>query len=217
MTWTNPKDDLRILLSDGPTDKPSWKKQCIGNKDGINVYFKTFEFRRVTNLQTSTYPFGVFVNDAQVVVDGDHMESGEFKLHVAPHEGDRVEASYYSQWFTDNELDLFLRMACSSLGLGDSYSGIEQGLRPAALKYASADAYQELSLRFAKMISERYRAEDLPKEQLRTTIDSYAKLSAQIRKDAIQLRDDFYKRQGRAYAPAFGTISGNVKEVKPNR
>ena len=215
--WTTAVDDLRLILSDGPTDKPSWKKACVGVKDGVNVYFKTFEFRRLTDLSVVAPSSGVYVNDIPVVVTSDNKEVGEFQLAVAPIEGDRVEASYYSQWFLDTELTLYLRFACSALGLGPDYSNIPDGLQPSAIKYASADAYQELSLRFAKMLSERYRMEDLPQDQLRATIDSYAKLSAQMRKDAIQLRDDFYKRQGQSFAPIFGTIVGNVRDVKPNR
>jgi hypothetical protein len=52
LTWTVTSAailSLQTLLNDGPTDKLGYLKPPVGDINGTNVQFKTFEFRRVTN------------------------------------------------------------------------------------------------------------------------------------------------------------------------
>jgi len=214
MTWSTAVQDIRALLSDRSVDKFAWKKRVVGITDGVNTRFKTFEFRRVSPFVGATLPIGIFVNDLAVTVASESLVTGEFVLSVAPTEGSRIEATYYHQWFEDDQLQVFLTRGAEFLGYTD-YTTIEQGLRPACSEFAKAEAYIELSVRYARMLSESFMMEDLPKESTKAAMESYQKLADMCRKNAELLMKNFYTRQGRSLAPNFGSIAGNVRPVNP--
>lgn len=210
MSWTTAVNDLRALLSDQGTDRLRWRKKCLGFANGTNLVFKTFEKRRVTGSLL------VYVNDVLATTTAMADDTGEFTLQTAPAEGARIEASYYVQWWTDTQLQGFLTNGTRFLGLGTDYTQVPDGFINAVLKYAAADAYQELSVRYAEMVSEQYRMEDMPKDALKVTIEGFQKSAAQYRKEATDLRNDFYTRQGETNAPTWDSISGDAHNVEPN-
>jgi hypothetical protein len=219
VSWTTSTDDLRKLLSDGPTDKYFYRKKVFGDINGTNKNFKTFEFRRVTNFVTEpggTF-LGVYVNSTKVTATADDYATGEFTLTTAPVDGSRVEATYYAQWFLDSELDEFLTTGSQWLGRGSTVSNIEDGLQPAVLKYASGEAYQKLSLRWVQHMSETYRLEDAVDPKTNQIVDPYDKASIAFKKEAEVLRDDFYKRQGQYLSPLNKSLAGRVREIAPKR
>lgn len=217
MSWTNGLSELRTILSDGAADKLRHRKAVLGVTNGTNKRFKTLEFRRLTTFVSASVPYGAYVNGVLAAVTADDLASGEFALNTAPAAGDTVEATYYIQWFTDAELTVFLNSASQWLGLGDSFSVVDSGLRSAASKYATADAYQKLALRWTEFLSETYRAEDAQADVVKAAIDSYAKLAEMFRKEAYKSRDQFYSRQGQALAPRFLSVAGNVSDPVPKR
>ncbi len=216
MSWATSTTDLRRLLSDGSTDKLKHRKRVLGQINGANTVFKTFEFRRVTDLSTATAPFGVYVDGSAVAVSSDDLSVGEFTLASAPLDGSVVEATYYNQWFNDSELDGFLLSAANWLGFA-SASAIVEGLRPAAIHYAAQEAYMKLSLRWAEHLSETYRLEDAPADQTMDVVESYKDLAEFMHKKSVDLRDQFYTRQGRNLQPISTSILGNVRDVVPKR
>jgi hypothetical protein len=219
MSWTSAITDLRTLLSDGPTDRPRFRKLVIGRQDSSNKFFKTFEIRRVTNFATvaPTSKLGVYVNSTKVTVSSDDIELGIFELAAAPTNNDSVEAVYYYQLFLDSELTSFLNNANFWLQSSASFSEIPDGLRVAALKYAQHDAYQKLSLKFADSTSGVFRLEDMPDIKLESAIKTYKDLSDNLLESAKMLRDDFYSRSGKQNQPYFSSIAGRVSRVEPNR
>lgn len=216
MTWTNSVSDLRTQLSDGPTDKLRYRKRCFDQANGVNKIFKTFEFRRLTNFTSAVAPEGVYVDGVASAVTSDSPLIGEFELAVAPTDGKIVECTYYIQWFLDTELTVFLQMAANWLGAADTNS-IPEGLKPSALKYACADAYQKLALRWAEHISETYRLEDGQDPKRMDIVESYRKAGLDSRKEAEKMRDIFYTRQGRNLQPLFGSIPGKLSDPMPKR
>jgi hypothetical protein len=221
MTWGTPSLDLRTLLSDGPTDKVRYRKKVFGELNGTNKSFRTLEFRRLTNFTTAVAPLGVWLNGsllAAASVSVDYIESGDFNLVTAPVDGDRLEASYYIQWFTDTEISQFLRLGTNWLGLNDDYTGLLEGLRPAVLKYAASEAYQKLALRWAESIQETFLLNDATNDKTRFAIvDQYRKSAEVFRKDAEAVRDDFYSRSGQQKQPLFASIAGAATDVQPKR
>lgn len=216
MTWTTAEENLRSLLSDGPTDKLQWRKNLLGNPDGENLNFKTFENRRTADLFDETLapdPQGVFVSGVRITGGTDYPDIGQIILSVAPEATESIEATYYSQWFIDSELSEFLQTAINWLGTG-TVLNTQEGLRPAALKYAAAEAYQKLALRWAQNFSDVYKMQDQDPEQ--RPIQNYMDLSKALRDDATATRDEFYKRQGRALQPLSATVIGKVSGVAPN-
>jgi len=220
MSWTAPITDLRTQLSDGATDKLRYRKQVLGKIDGVNTLFKTLEFRRVTDFTTATGRFGVYINGVQQLttdISADIIETGEFEMLVAPTNGQRLEATYYVQWFTDAEIDIFLRLACNWLAKGDDYLQIEQGLRPSAIAYAQGEAYEKLALRWSERLSETYLLQDQIDKDRFALADMYQKWGAEFKKQASVMRKDFYSRSGQNEQPSWGSIYGGVQDPVPKR
>ena len=220
MSWTTGVADLRLKLSDTPIDKLRAFKRVFGQIDGVNKVFKTFEYRRVTDFTTAAAPLGIYKNQVRLsagAIASDDLGTGFFELVTAPAAGDVLEASYYVQFFLDSNLEDFLRLSTSWLGLGIDHTVIPSGLQPAALQYASAEAYQKLAMRFAEHASETYRLEDSPDVQRFKLVDEYKRMSEDCRKEATVLRDQYYTRQGQSLQPLFAVNRGNVRDVAPPR
>jgi hypothetical protein len=220
MSWTTSLTDMRLKLSDGSQDKLRAFKRVFGQIDGSNRVFKTFEFRRVTDFTSAAAPLGIYKNQVRLTaadVSSDDLTTGYFTLTVAPQSTDVIEATYYLQFFYDSELQGFLRLSTNWLGLGDDYTGIPEGLRPAALQYACGEAYQKLAMRFAEHLSETYRLEDSPDGDRFRLVDEYKRMAEDCRKEGQNLRDQFYTRQGQSLQPLFGVNLGRVRNVEPSR
>jgi len=233
MSWTSAESDLRTQLSDNSTDKHCYRKSIFGECNGVNKRFKTLEFRRLNNFKNATAPIppavdpsytppplGVWKNGVLIAHAGiaeDFPALGDFELVDAPADGDRMEASYFAQWFTDDEIKQFLRIACNWLARGDDWLQIEQGLRPAALRYASAEAYEKLSSRWAQRLSEQYALQDAVDKDRFNPIDAWRKASELNRKEAYKVRDDFYSRSGQSNIPYASSIRGTVSNPVPKR
>jgi hypothetical protein len=217
-TTTDAINELRLQISDGPTDKLAFDKTVVGLIDGDNVNFKTFNVRRLTPLVAATGdPIGAFVNGELVTVDSEDLLSGIFTLHEAPNEGDTVTATYYYEWFLDTQLDSFLSAASRWVLSDATYTHTPDGLIDAVIYKACAKAYRELAVRFAKLYSEQYRMEDLPKKDLKKTQEQYSQLADMHEKQAKSEVEFYYTRQGKNKQPLFNSINGHVKNVGPNR
>lgn len=213
MAWSTGLSDLRTALSDGPTDRYSYRKQIFGQINGTNTTFKTFEDRRVTDF---TLTQGIYKNGNLLTVDqisSDNTVTGEFVLLSAPVDGDLIEASYYTQWFIDSELTYFLTQATRWLGLGTDYTQIADGLIPAAEKFAQAEAYLKMAQKWRNMLSQVYRVEDAPSKTGTTPVDSYIKMAEDFRKQAQMDRDEYYTRQGQQKQPLFSNVLGSIRQV----
>lgn len=217
MSWTTAPDELRVLLNDGPTDKPYWRKRLFGEVNGTNVKFKNLEYRRVTDFTTSVAPFGVFVDGIVAGIDLDFAATGDVILTTAPNQGSIVEASYYTQWFLDIEITQFLTDATKWLSLGTDYTAIESGLQPGLIKYAASEAYQKLALKMATHIQETYLLNDSPDEKRFQIVDTYMKQAALFGKQAQGVRDDFYSRSGEQLQPLFANNPGRIRDTVPKR
>lgn len=220
MSWTNAVYVLRQKINDGPTDKLRALKKCFGNVDGVNASFKTFEFRRITDFTQPEYPEGVYIDGAVQPASGviqDFSDTGFFKMYVAPSANQIVEATYYIQWFLDQELDAFLKTSYNWLLSSDNYPECPDGLKPCVLSYAAGEAYQKLALKYSESQAEVYQAQGAPAEDASTPAQMYSALSKMFFKEATTRRDEFYTRQGRPLQPLRGYNKGNVPKVTPNR
>lgn len=208
--------DLRVHLSDGETDKQHYRKKLLGDVNGTNKVFKTFERRRFTNFSTAAAPLGIYVNGTIATVTSDSPAIGEVTLTTAPAVNADVSATYYAKWFDDAELDKFLSNAMDFLQ-GGSVTSVNDGLKPAALAFAAADAYQKLANWWAETLSSGYRLEDAPNNATRTPAEIYLGMATRFRKEATDLRNAFYTRNGKPLQPLFATIQGRIKNPVPQR
>lgn len=216
--WLTAVGDCRKTLSDGPTDKLAYRKKVIGQQDGLNLTFKTFEARRISSLVTPAGPAGVFLNNALVPVTSEDLDSGEFVLTApAPTDGDQFVASYYYQWFLDSELQEFLASASVWAGFSDDYTLIPDTFRPAVKEYVAFQGYQKLVSKMSVQLAETYQLYDAPDEKRFNPVTMYMNISKQKFDLATKLRDDVYTRKGAAKAPRSATLAGTVRDVPPNR
>lgn len=221
MAWDSAVADLRIKLSDGEQDRLRSLKPVLGDLNGTNRLFKTFEYRRVSDFTQNAFPFGVYLNQTRLdssVIANDDTTTGYFELVNAPVDGDELTATYYYQWFTDTECDQFLRQGANWLDAGDDYSAVGSQLRPAALCYAASEAFQKLSLRFVENSSEIYRLEDAPDADKKSLPEQYRDAAAAMLDQAIKLRNDYYDgRAGQALQPIVAFARGRARDVAPSR
>lgn len=220
MSWSTAIADARMKLNDGPTDKLRAFKRVLGQIDGVNTRFKTFEFRRVTLLNAAAAPLGVYID--QVLIPGasiavDDLMTGYFTLTTPPSPGQVLEATYFIQYFLDDEITTFLRFSSEWLGFGPDYTNLPGGLQPAAIQYVAAEGYQKLASRFSEHLSETYRLEDMPDVTRQALIAEYKEAAEKSREQAHKLRDEYYTRQGQSKAPLFAVNRGYVSNVVPNR
>ena len=218
MSWQDPLGDLRVLLSDGPTDKLRANKAVMGNQNGTNGTFKTFEYRRQNQFTAASTnaPLGIYQNGsliAATAVVSDDTLTGYFSLAASSvGVNDQLTATYYVQWFLDSELEFFLRQASFWLGLTYDYTQIPDGLKDAALKFSASSAYTKLSLRYAEDLAmETYRTQDSKDDKRMDIVTAYQNAAKQALKAATDSRNDFYTRRGQPLSPISGTIVGRVR------
>jgi hypothetical protein len=215
--WANAVSDCRKTLSDGDTDKLAYRKKVIGEQNGVNLTFKTFEARRISEFVSPTAPAGVFLDNAAATVASEDLTSGEFNLVTAPTDGQTLVATYYYQWFTDEELEEFLLTATQWIGLGDDFLQIPDTFQPAAREYVAFLGYQKLVSKMSVNLAETYQLYDAPDEKRFNPVTMYMNISKQKYDLAVKLRDDVYERKGAAKAPRSATLPGTVRDVPPNR
>jgi hypothetical protein len=216
MSWTTSKDELRAIVSDGPTDRLRHRKRLIGTINGVNTVFKTLEPRLITNFTSAVAPEGVYVDGVAAPITSADQVVGEISLTTPPADGSIVEATYYAQWFLDSELDIFLLSAAQWL-LFEAADQIPPGLRPAAIHYAAQEAYMKLSLKWAEHLSETYRLEDAPKEGAYEIVTQYQNAAKAMHTKSMALKDNFYTRSGKNKQPLFASLAGRVADPMPKR
>lgn len=223
MAWTTAVSDLRTLLNDLPTDRYCYRKKVFGDLNGVNVSYKTFEFRRQTDFTdgtSSAAPLGVYLNGVRVLpsaVASDDIATGEFSLVTAPADGGVLQATYYYRWFEDTELDTFLVQASRWLQLGTDFTQIPDGLNQGALYYAAMLALQKMALRWTTRASNSFLLEDQPKKEALEVAKTYTDLAGTFSKDATKYRNDYYTKSGQSLAALSVSSFGHVSAVAPRR
>jgi hypothetical protein len=208
-------DDVRLAISDGPLDKPVFRKAVQGTKNGNNLIFQTFDSRRVTDFTTATAPFGVYVNDELVKVTSDQPEFGSLALESAPDNPDTVEASYYFQWFNDTQLAQFIKNAMQFYNGTTDVTQAPDVATTCIRSFALAEGYKELSVRWARDNAQKYRMEDAPDNKYGG--NPYIPLHNLCLKEAQAARKYIYTRQDQNEEALFASIHDGLPDVAPNR
>jgi hypothetical protein len=209
--WTTALSDLREFLGDGPTTRSVWMQKLLGRADAVNKDFKAFNIRIVTAPAPR-----VFVNGTGVAFTVADALQGVFTLSAAPIIGDEVTWSGYHQYWTDDELNTFLRYAINTLTESDDPNTIPQGLRLCALHYAACQAFTNLSVRYTETISSQFHLSERKEKDL-SDAERFMKIAADHQKQGALKRDEYYKRLGRREQPAFGVSIAAVPSYTPRR
>lgn len=219
MSYTQAITELRQLLGDTANDKRSSRKKLIGNVDGDNKKFRSYDKRIIEDT------LEVFVNNQLVSASVDSANSGEIVLTTAPDPNSKVEASYYWQWWNDDELKTFLKLGSESLGIVDEtnsaiWESVPPGLRGSLLYYSAAHSVRR---QIMYMINRRHSGEFLLEQDkggdegfadlLRALENTYTMFS----KTAKSERDDFIQKRGQQLNPSFKLKAGNSGQYGPRK
>lgn len=139
---------LRRRLSDAADDKYVHQMEVDPEPDGIQTTFAVPDSRLVPDTLEVT------LDGVTIVPDDIDLNAGRFTLS-APDSNQKLRASYYFRWFTDDELADFLGQSCQLLG---GYDGVEDeslpaGLRPAVLGFGCYYAYMKKAAESAESVS----------------------------------------------------------------
>ncbi len=213
---------LRNLIKDNDQDKICSTKEVLGERNGTNKTFKTFEYRRLTDFSSSgtAWPLGIYQDGSMLPSSGvnrDDPDSGTFELETAPSDRSAIRASYYYHWFKDEELESFLQNACTWLGQGTHYLNLVDGLNASALRFAAQEAYVAAAMKYSTRMSEVYKLEDAPSEEILKALDAFRGMAKDFMKSATELRDDYWQRQGQPGAPNYAFSLGQVTDPQPRR
>ncbi len=212
--------ELRQMLADTPQHKRATRKKLLGQVDGNNVSFVSYDKRIVDGT------FQAYVNDGPVSANVTDLVAGEIEFAAAPDQNSKVTASYYWQWWLDSELITFLNKGAELTGQFNNnipdkaYLQIEPGLKNAALQFALSVAADSLA---NYLLTRKHSGEFLLEQDKGTdegmadVIRAMTDMSSKAYKKAMDLRDDFYKRQGRRNKPSFGYKLPITKKYGPNR
>lgn len=217
--------DLRVFLHDGPSDHLVKSKKALGPVDGVNCTFYTLEQRLVVPpATTSIIPAsGILVTvdmqPASVVTPLDDPVLGQFTINsTTPAIGSDVRAGYYFQQFFDSDLDAALREAGGVIQSNENYLLIEDGLKPAAIRFGASFALSKLAIRWLDRLKDVFVLEDKPTTDDTTSFSALCQQTAdRLFDQALKLRDDFYTRQGRRNQPAWTRVNARIPIVGTNR
>lgn len=143
---TSALTSLRSLLGDGPADKYEFMTDVVPTPNGLVT---TFFCGRTRLASTPTiYEGGQVVEATSGSVD---LPTGTFALDAAP--TGSVQTSFYFQWFTDAELQVFLNEAAMLLRYtGFDDATIPEGVRPILGEFACYYAYRRKAAEFAEAV-----------------------------------------------------------------
>lgn len=220
MSYDAAINELRQMLGDTEFHKNASKKKCLGKVDAENASFMTYDKRILEDT------FQAFVNEIAVDSTIDDAVRGTFTLSTAPEKNTAVSASYYFQWWIDDEIKTFLNKGAEATGVSSgavpdsAYLSIQPGLKSAALSFAASLAIRSL-INF--MMNRRHSAEFSLEQDgnddsgFAQTLNAMGKQADAYWKQGEWHRDDFFKRNGARNAPAFGVKVGRTGRYGPNR
>lgn len=145
---TNAIASLRRRLSDGPTDKYVHQMDTDPHPNGVVTRFAVPDTRLIPDTLVVTK------NAQGVTPTSVNLTDGSFVLDPPPLEPDAIRASYYFQWFTDEELTDFLMDALQLLGYASvDDASIPVPVRTPILSFASSYAYRKKAAYTADALS----------------------------------------------------------------
>lgn len=217
--------ELRQLLADTDFNKKASNKKLLGDINGENVNFITYDKR----ISEDTIEVTITQADGEVIIPSvtvDDAIKGTITLSEAPALNSSVTANYYWRWWLDEELINFLNKGAETVSQtsilvpDEAYLQIPPGLKLAALDVAVSLAN---SAQIQYMINRRHSEEFLLEQDgnddanFSNTISAMSGIVDAKLKSGLMLRDDFYKRQGKRFAPAFAIKLGVGKRYGPQR
>ena len=205
-TKGNDTSTSNLVLGESPVGQGNQKN------DGSNTHFRL----QNTNLVTgSVY---VTINTSYRATTGFTMDlvNGLVVFASAPAaNANPFYIDYNFQWFTDTDYTDFITDATRDLGY--SYvdpTTVPDTLIPALEQYALYYYWTRRASRYAHKYSSSGGSAG---QQVDVVTENFLSLAKMAKKCGVDLRDDYYKKQGRQYDPASGTVTYQFDPMSPIR
>lgn len=223
--------DDRIDTTDLTVNPPSHLTRlepsipASGSIDGANLLFKVKHYPILTATPISDAVQVTDQANTAFVVDEPNSDflRGIVALTAAPTNppSTEIRVTYFSQFFFDEQLRRFIRQGVKFIGIGrapvaDSDSlGVPEPLELPIFKFASHLAYKMLSTKTADWFPVGAGGKDADPSEVPK---HYKALAEECMEEATKLRDDFYQRQGRQFAPTMAiSVPSNQPPWTPTR
>lgn len=211
--------DLRTYLNDNPTDRPIKQKIAIGEVDGYNINYFTFDDRLVAGTLGVTIDFiaAALATPPRTVTLLDPV-MGHFTLDPAPAPSQVVRCNYYFQLFLDADITEALNRAMGQVFDTADITTIPIGLGQVVLNFGGYFAFTKASIRWAERKSKQFIVEEEPVvQETLNRANHYKDLAKKYMDEARILRDDYYRRQSRSLAPAAAMFKPRISRIGPVR
>lgn len=223
------RTQLRTLIDDLESPPSHFVRQedlrnsPLGDQVAAGINFFQLANRRIVELTAATTTLVVIKDGVQLTpVTGytDDPIRGTFVL-VGSLPTTSLFARYDFTLFLDSELNPPIEAGLRFLGLASGISNIStdvanvpEGLNHALLLEAASQCFEALASRTAPLYDASAAGKTLNKKSIK---DHYLALAKQKHEEAMAALENFYKRQGRRDAPAFGQFSTQQKVYTPIR
>ena len=220
-TQADVRNQIRAVIDD-LTSPPSHivpqenlRRNVYGDQvNGTNKFFRLNNRRLVANEPTTTTL--VVVSDGTTLTPftgyTEDIERGTFTITgTAP--STSLIVSYDFVLFLDAEYDLNITTGLSFIGY-TAVSSVPDGLVQALVHKTAALALKALASRAAPQFDAGAGGKSITKSSIKK---QYLDLAKYHEDTAEKERENFYKRQGRREAPAYGQFGTGQKEYTPKR
>lgn len=202
---------IRTLIDDAAGDKSVFKenlrRSVLGNQvDGANKNFQLNNKRIVASSLSVSVDGASFAAPASE----DDMR-GRFTVTTAP--ATSLLATYDFQFFTDAEITIIIDSALSFVGATAAVN-VDAGLLDALVKWAAGDCFEALSSRAGPLYDASAGGKSVSKASIK---QHYLALAKQKHDEATAERDNFYKKKGEQFSPAYGKFALKQTPYTPRR
>jgi len=209
MTLNSLINDLRVHLDDKSNSKLERREDLSRQVNGTNTTFIVSNFPLVPgSLKVSVDGGSEFVPPS---ID---ETRGGFTLTTAPTTS--LFATYNWQFYSDDDLTDFIDLAIKECGFPGvaSLALVPESLIPAVHYYAISHAWEGLYGRHSEYFDAQAAGKGISKNAIP---ERFQRQSEAALAQATQARQEYYMRQGRREAPAYGSLATQQTPYTPRR
>lgn len=211
--------ELRVKASDTPTSNLVTTETPIGTPNGVLTTFRLQNPLVVPNsvyITLNTNFRSPTIGGSTLIKSVDYINGILTFINPVPSQPNPWGVDYAFNWFTDTDHQSFLVMGARFVGPGDNAdpTTVPEGLLPALFAFASSEAWERRSAAYAHRFSS---SGGQAGQSVDVVTKAYLELSKDAMKKAIQLRDDYYLKQGRRKNPSSAILSYGIDPYTPQR
>ena len=183
-----------------------------GDVDAVNKRFY-LAYQPIVTASAKVYQNGTLLTlTTNYTID---EETGIITFVAIPAVGTKIEVDYYYNWFNDASYTSFLDNASQSLGFASAtITSIPEGLIPATLKFVAHYYYKARAAFYANRFNSSTAGQTVNVDVI---TKNFKDLATECWEEAIELRNDYYKKFGQQNQPASAVTAPSISNYTPQR